>query len=470
MHESNWIEDEFSNINLGDKRLNRRFISVAGKLSKYPGFSVNKACQGWKEVKSAYRLFDNDKVSPAKILEPHFQQTMMRAKEYPFILAIQDTSSINFNTHESKKDIGYVGYNDSKEGNSKGFFIHPTMAVSPEGLPLGILNNFFGNRKNLSDKSNPERDKESARWIESVEQVNENTEGKLKMLNVADREADLNDLFYCHKDIGQHFLIRSSKNRRIADSDKKLHEYIRGMPIVSTFETDIQNKKGRGKRKVKMQGRFTDKHGKTSRKAELNIQYTQVNLILNSREYGNTDFPVTVIRVFESERELEEGEKRVDWILITSAEVTSVEMAKLMVDFYGIRWRIEEYFKVLKSGCKIEDSRYENYSRTVRFIALNMVIAWRIFYMKNLNDKVPDAPCTSFLSEIEWKALYCKIKKTKKMPDNIPTVKEAVIWIARLGGYLNRKSDPRPGNQSIWIGFKRLHDMTAILEVMGPPQ
>lgn len=463
----NWITEEFLNVDLGDKRLNQRLLNTTIKLGQQPGFSANKACDDWASTKAVYRLFDNDKVNPNNILCPHIEKTIERSLAYPFILAIQDSSGVNFTNHNAKKGMGQIGTGDPRPSskNAMGLYMHPTLAVSPDGLPLGLLNNYFWKRGDESEE------KESSRWTSSIEDIHERAKGELNILSLSDRESDFNNFFLSHREINQHFLIRSRANRKIMESQYKLHEYIRTQKTVLSFEQEVQNKKGKNNRQVKksQKGRFKNNDGSSSRIAKLNVQYCSVNLILDSghRNRADIELPVSVIRVFESEREMEEGEYLIDWILITSLEIKSANQAKLMVEYYATRWRIEEFFKILKSGCKVEDSRYKTYERTTRFIALNMVIAWRIFYMSHLERHAGDSPCTSFLTEIEWKALWCRIHKSKELPDKIPTVKEAVRWIAIMGGFLNRKSDGSPGNQSIWIGFKRLNDMAAMLDILS---
>jgi len=465
----NWVEKEFSRISLRDERLNKRFLETALVLASRPGFSVNKACEDWASTKAAYRLFDNPKVTPEDILAPHIENTIQRAKKFPFIVAIQDSSGVNFTDHNAKKGFGYLGVGDPRPDSksAQGLYMHPTLAVSPDGLPLGLLNNYFWKR----DKNDIKEDKESIRWTKSLESVVEHSKGKLNILTVADREGDINDFFLSHLENHQHFLVRSKHNRKIMESGKKLHEYLRTMPVSLSFEKEVQNKRGKNNRLVKksQKGRFKNEEGNLTRIAHLNIQFTQVNIILDSghRNRADIEVPVTAIRVFESPRDLEEGEYLIDWILLTSLEIKDKEYAKLMVDYYSMRWRIEEYFKILKSGCKIEDSRYETYDRTVRFISLLMVIAWRIFFMSHLKRVCPKESCKTFLSDSEWKALYCKIHKTKKLPESIPTVEEAITWIAKLGGFLNRKSDGDPGNNSIWTGFRRLNDMVSMWEILS---
>lgn len=468
MVDTNWIQKEFSRISLNDKRLNNRFHEIAVALASQPGNSVNRACEDWACTKAAYRFFDNEKVKSEDILAPHIENTINRAKDFPFVLAIQDSSTINFTSHNAKEGFGYIGIGDPRpeSKNAQGLYLHPTLAISPDGLPLGLLNNFFWKR----DKEEVTEDKESHRWIKSLEYSVENSKGQLNLLTVADREADINEVFLSHLENNQHFLIRSNHNRKIMESGKRLHDYMRGIPVSYSFEKEVQNKKGRNNRLVKksQKGRFKSEDGSLKRVAHLNIQFTQVNIILHSghRNRADIEIPVTAIRVFESPRSLEEGEYLIDWLLLTSLEIKDPAHAKLMVDFYSMRWRVEEYFKILKSGCKIEESRYENYERTVRFLSLQMVIAWRIFFMSHLKRVCPDGPCTAFLTDSEWKALYCKIHKKKKLPDSIPTIEDAITWIAKLGGFLNRKSDGEPGNNCIWSGMKRLNDMTSMWEIL----
>ena len=466
-----WTSKEFDGISLCDKRLEKRFYSLSSALSKKPLSPINKAVDDWKACKAAYRFFDNSNITPEKILKPHIENTIRRCQHYPFVLAIQDSSSFNYTNHRSKKDLGYIGKGDPDSKDSTGFYIHPTLAVSPQGLPLGLLSNYFwkrtGENKEFCDE------KESSRWVNSVEEIQERCQNNIRYISVADRECDFNDYFLSFLDNGNHFLIRSKSNRKIKESFSKLHPYIKAGPIKSEFQLEIVNKRGKGNRQVKkhFKGRFRDKNGHFKRVVNLKLQFERVHLLLHSghRNREDIDFPVSVVRVSEDLKDKANESVPIEWILLTSLNIDSVDVAELMIDFYNKRWVIESYFKTLKSGCKVEDCRLSTYKRITAFISLCTVIAWRIAWMSIINRTKGDAPSNTVLSKLEWESLYMAIHKTKKLPEKVPAIRESILWIAQLGGFLNRKGDGNPGMVTIWRGWQRLTDIAMMREILLPP-
>ena len=155
------------------------------------------------------------------------------------------------------------------------------------------------------------------------------------------------------------------------------------------------------------------------------------------------------------------GVESVEWMLLTNVGVRSLEDAIERVSWYRKRMEIEAYHKVLKSGCAVEDCRLGKSERLKPYLTLCSIIAWRLFWMTKINREQPDALCTAVLAEHEWKALYCIIHRTTKLPEKLPTVKEAIRWIGQLGGFLGRKGDKEPGITVIWRGWQRLTDISA---------
>lgn len=468
-----WANEELGNISLGDKRLNNRFLRIASDLSNKPIEPINKACDDWAHTKAAYRFFQNEKASAGKILKPHVEQTHKRILNYPFVLALQDTTSFNYTGHAKTKGLGKIGHGSSEEGatKSQGFYLHQTLAVAPNGQPLGLLSSFFWKRENIGNaKDEKEKDeKESERWCQALVDYQDKNQGKSNILTIADRECDFNQFLFHNYNIDTHFLVRSKVNRIINESSLRLHEFIKTKPVEGSLDLRLPNKKKSGRAKKKLKGRFQSQDGDYFKNVSLDVQFTKFTAQLSPTGHRNAspfDYPLTVIRISEKERDLEEGEELLEWILITSLQINTVEEAKLMAKFYSMRWTIEIFFKTLKSGCQVESCRLEDYKRLVRYVALFSIVSWRILWMTFLSRVSPELDCTEFLSDSEWKALFCKIHKTKTLPKKIPTVKETIIWIAKLGGFLNRKNDGPPGPSAIWSGWQRLVDFTLMWEIM----
>lgn len=155
-----------------------------------------------------------------------------------------------------------------------------------------------------------------------------------------------------------------------------------------------------------------------------------------------------------------EQEEPVEWMLLTNLPVSNFQEALEKVRWYCLRWRIEMYFKVLKSGFKVEDCRLASADRLVRYLTVMSIVAWRLFMITLIARTDPQTPCTAFLSALEWKVLFRRVNKGTSLPENAPSMGEVVVWIARLGGFLARKSDGRPGTVTLWRGWKRLTDLT----------
>jgi len=468
MVKDNWEKDELGDVSLGDRRLNNRFLQIASDLSNKPLESINKASEDWAHTKAAYRFFQNEKVSTEKILKPHIDQTHKRILNYPFVLGLQDTTVFNYTNHSKTKGLGKIGYGSREEGatESKGFYLHQTLAVAPNGQPLGLLSSIFWKRDDTEDKNS--EDKESGRWSQALLDYQDKNQKKSNILTVADRECDFNEFLFNNYNIDTHFLIRSKLNRIINESSLRLHEYIQSQPVQGSLELKVPNKRKSGRAKKKLKGRLRDENGSYFKDVSLDIQFAKITSRLSPTGHRNAhpfDYPLTVIRLSEKERPLKEGEELLEWILITSLDIINLEEAKLMAKFYAMRWTVETFFKTIKSGCKVEDCRLEEFHRLKRYIALFSIIAWRILWMTFLLRVDPEVECTEFLSDSEWKALFCRIHKTKLLPKKVPTVKEAVVWIARLGGFLNRKSDGHPGPSAIWSGWQRLADFTSMWEI-----
>ena len=168
---------------------------------------------------------------------------------------------------------------------------------------------------------------------------------------------------------------------------------------------------------------------------------------------------VKIWAVWVKEVNLSAGVEAIEWMLLTNVEVNNFADAVERINWYRVRFQIEVYHKVLKAGCKVEESRLLTVERLKKHIVLLWVIAWRLYWMTFLSRTDPESPCTRILAEHEWKSLYCRIHKSVELPQELPTVREVVRWIAKLGGFLGRKGDHEPGVTTIWRGWQRLTDI-----------
>jgi hypothetical protein len=449
---TNWCEKEFTDINLGDKRLDKRLMDITVKLMAQPLAPINQACDDWADTKASYRLFKNEKVTVEEILNPHQRRTQERMKNYPIVLAVQDTSFLNYTSHPKTKGLGPIG---AKEQNLLGLVMHTTMALTPAGLPLGILSQDIWARDAEAEpmtpaelRKRPIEEKESYKWLQSLQQTVNLTPEGVQMVSVCDREADIYELFIEATNLKTGLLVRATHDRVLMKQELgKLRACVEAASIAGHLKVHVPAR-----------------DGEPERDAIVAVQHCPVTLTPPWRPKRADQAPlseVTLDAVLVQEVDSPTGVTPLEWLLLTNVPVVTFEDAVERVKWYRARWHIEVYFKVLKSGCNVEKCRLGTAQRLIRFLALSSIVAWRLYWITHINRHTPDALCTLVLTDHEWRALYAIIHKTTIAPQQTPTVRQAVRWIAQLGGFLGRKGDGEPGVTVIWRGWHRLQDVAA---------
>jgi hypothetical protein len=448
---ASWSREEFGTIDLGDKRLTERLIRVADELESQPQSSINAACGDWTSTKAAYRLFNNEKVTAQKILAAHFQQTVARMENHSRVFAIQDTTFLDYTHHPLTEGLGPIG---TKKQNIYGFVKHTTVVFTESGVPLGCLTDKVWVREDGAQKprqSNPPiTEKESYKWIEALNQTKAQTPEGVEVICICDREADIYQFFV---EAGNTpFVIRAAQNRRVDNEIGKLNDLVKSQPCAGELGVKVPKRDGH-----------------PARTATLSVHFVKTRLLPPHRtpaESAQKLPPVDVHIVCVTEPNPPVGTPPLQWLLITNVEVRDFADAVERIRWYSLRWHIEVYFKVLKSGTKIEGCRLATQARLFPYFALMSVIGWRLYWVTMYNRYAPSAACTCVLTDDEWKALYCVTHKTMTLPKKLPTVSEVVIWIAKLGGFLARKSDGVPGVTVIWRGWQRLSDISATFSLI----
>lgn len=453
--EYQWCLDEFSTVELQDTRLNRRCIELAAQLAGQPNGPINQACEDWADTKAAYRFFDNDKITPARIRAPHHQRTVERMTQHDQVLAVQDTCFLNFTHHPQTTGLGPIG---TKEQHQIGFGMHSTLAMTIQGMPLGLLTQDFFVRAEDEPAHRPEElrllpieEKESYRWLQAFEQTLALTPSGVEVITVCDREADIYEMFALAQEKQASLLVRAASDRLLLDDEvRKLWPKMERQPIVGYLVVHIT---GNGKRKT--------------RDATVSVRFTSVTLKPPWRPNGLKlpAVPINAILVRE-ENPPADIDEPIEWLLLINRPVACFDEAQQVIQWYGCRWQIEVFHKVLQSGCRVEDCRLQTADRLFNFVALMSVIAWRLHWLTYINRCQPDLPCTTVLTTIEWEVLYMRIHQTTALPDTVPTVHQAIRWIAQLGGFLGRKSDGEPGVTTLWRGWQRLQDLAATWELV----
>lgn len=443
---NNWSNEEFQMISLKDKRLEKRFVKVAESLQKGPLSSINQACGTWADTKAAYRLFNNEKVTEKEILASHQMGTADRMKSQEIVLAVQDTTYLNYSHHSKKQGIGPIG---TKEQNLLGLLIHSTLAMTEKGLPLGLITQEIWARAEeaIGEKDKRKKlsieEKESFKWLKALDKTLALApEGPL-VVTVCDREADIYEFFLKAQERQAKVLIRAAQYRKVEEDIRKLFDLLNSLAVAGRLRVRIP-KKGK----------------QPSREATLEVRFQEVKLKAPSRAKPNNKLEpikLNAILVKETGKRLES----LEWMLLTNVKVDTFADAVEKIYWYQKRWGIEVYHKVLKSGLKVEDCRLQKKERLMPYLTLCSIIAWRLYWITKVNHYQPDASCTNILADYEWKPLYCIIHRTTRLPNKLPTVRQVVRWIGQLGGFLGRKGDKEPGVTVIWRGWQRLTDISS---------
>ena len=449
LQKDNWCAKEFDSLNLGDKRLNRRLMDVAADLLKRPSQPIHSACIGWASAKAAYRLFDNPKLQETKLLQTHQAETIKRLQQSneSIVFAIQDTTILNYTHHPKKKGLNKINQNPGYDKPTKGIFIHNTLLVTEQGCPLGLIDQKIFQRDNKKQKDNKQRpiaEKQSYRWIEAL-RTTKLLSGDQMVVTLADRESDIFEFLSEAHETEAKVLIRATKDRILVNEGKEhqtLWKHMKGSLLQGNHSLHLPKR-----------------HNQPERKVNLEIRYSHVTLKPPQRYPGAQAEklnPVPIAAVWVCERTPAADTSCIEWMLLTNMPVESKEDAVKISEWYGLRWQVECFHRILKSGCKIEDCRLETYERLKKYVRLKSVVAFRLFWLTWINRVMPEASSKMMLKQNEWRALHCYINKTRSLPNRAPSVREAVRMIAQLGGFLGRRHDKEPGMTYIWRGWEKL--------------
>jgi hypothetical protein len=440
-----WAEREFAGARFGDRRLTQRLVSIARDFYSRPQANIPKACNGERaKVKAVYRFLDNQEVTLAKLLEPHQEQTLKRMAEHKVVLAVQDSTSLNYTAHALTEGLGPIG---SKQSGALGLIVHDTVAVTPDGLALGVLDAQVWVRDwEEREAGRSIEEKESVKWLRSYE-LAAKLQGQLKktrIVSVGDREADIYELFAMAREHieagGPQLVVRASEDRRLAETSNKLWEEVEAQPVAGYREIVVPPRPGR-----------------KLRKANLSVRFCEV--LLSPPQGKRTLGHIRLWAVHARERRAPTGVEPVEWMLLTTMEVHDFDQACEKLDWYVQRWMIEVFHRTLKTGCRIEDRQLGTVCRLENCLAIDMMVAVRIMHLTWLGRTHPHRPCTIYFADHQWKALSCFLTRKPTPQKTVPTIGEVVGWIAKLGGHLGRKSDRAPGTQVLWEGIQRADDI-----------
>jgi hypothetical protein len=482
-----WIDNETATAKFGTRKtgkgkagktkacnakLKRRFQIVLESMINKPSLKFPAGCKGRAEVKAAYRFVDNEHVTASSVLAPHRDATIERIRAQKVVLIPQDTTELDLTRpHEIM-----VGAGPLNESSRVGFYDHVSLALTPEHLALGGVNGKIWARDPVefekdADQKRAERraksieDKESVRWLEGYRaacQVAQEAP-ETHIVSLADSEGDIYESLLEARAVEgvrrASFIIRACQNRALVatgenpfpESHDLLREQVASTPILAERTLEIRGRDPKSKDNRKR------KQPRKPRTAVVVVRAARVKLRGPSRPGGKLeDVEVNVVLVTEPNPPPDA--EPIEWILLTDLPIDTVEDVLRVIDYYTCRWQIEIYFRILKSGCKVEESQLETAARFEPYLALNMIVAWRIMHVMMLGREWPDLPCDVAFDDDEWQAVYATVKK-EKPPSQPPSMKTIFGMIASLGGWLGRKCDGPPGPKAMWIGMQRMTDL-----------
>ena len=442
---SDWTEEEFARVQFFDERLKHRLFTLAADFFAQPGELIPQSSKGSAaKTKAAYRFFKNSNVDMQTLLRPHIESTIERLRSHPVIVAVQDTTTLTYTAHPPEG----VGPINTSQNTAVGLVLHDTMAFTPEGTPLGLLSvQCWARDPRQAGKKHrrhqlPIEEKESFKWLVSYRAVAEAQKlcSDTTLISVGDREADLYELFQetIQDPCGPKLLIRAERTRNRKVEQEDLWQRMNAEPVAGWLEVAVARRALR-----------------PARTARLQIRFAQVVL----RPPARSKFPALSIWAVYA-REVGHGAEvtePIDWMLLTTVKTESFEDACQRLSWYGRRWGIEVYHRTLKSGCRIEDRRLDDVHSLEACLAIDLVVAWRVYWLTMVGREKPDTPCDQILSEEEWHVLSAWA--TGKIADKAPSVQQAMRWIGKLGGWLPRGKQDNPGTTCMWRGLAHLPSM-----------
>lgn len=418
-----WAQHELGNAPLGDARLSKRLVSAAAAKADAPGRAFTGVAKGdWPAVKAYYRMIDlpeESTVTLPNIMAPHRQRTIRRMMGQKIVLCVQDGSDLNFNSLDQCKDLGVIGANQTG-ARSRGLHLHTSLALTTQGIPLGVLRAHCTapQAKSATDTrpshAIPIEEKKNFIWIEhyrdtvALASQMPNT----RVIEVCDREADFFEMFdEQRRNPRVELLIRAKHDRNITKAPFKLFGAVRDAPIVSQVRVPVPRQSARAK-KSKQQARIA----RAARLAQLSVRTLPIQI--RPAHYHADKTPIDIWVVHAREEHPPAGAEPVEWFLLTTLAPASAEDAEQCLRWYCLRWRIEDWHRVLKSGCNIERLAHHSAERLRRAIAINLVIAWRIMLMTLLGRELPQLPAEILFSDVELRTLRAYAKKKTDTADS----------------------------------------------------
>jgi hypothetical protein len=450
----NWAEQQFGTAQLGDERRTRRLVHCAMTIAQHPERPFNQVFD-WNELRGFYNLCNRDEVSYQAVLQPHWDHTRQAMRRHAVVLIVHDTTELDFSHHHKLTGTGQIG-----NEFGKGYLQHNSLAIVPASRQvLGLAYQQLKARQPAPEGENTTKRKQRAReselWSEGIKASGPVPDGCC-WVDVCDRGSDDYEAMRAARAIGHHFLFRAAQNRIVnvsADHDQKAYvlDYARSLASMGSDQVDIP---GRG--------------GRSARTATVSLAAAPVWVPAPAGTLQRSSqpiYPAWIIRIWEPDPPVE-AEEPLEWILWCSLPTQTLEELKDRRDWYSLRWLVEVYHHIEKNGCSEEKRRFETTERMAPCLALLSVVAVRVFQLRNALDYQPEAPAEEVGTAQEIEV----IRRLNRPTTSTLTVRDFVRGVAKLGGFLGRKCDGKPGVLTLWRGYQRLQDMLEGFRVLASPR
>jgi hypothetical protein len=467
--EAEWATAQFGDAELGDSRRTARLVNMATRVAQRPAGKVSEVFRNRAEREGAYDLLEGNHVQPEMLLRSLASQAFRRAASEPFLFVSVDGSSVALTDRNAAKGFGSVG---ALGRGGRGLKVISALSLSPAGVPVGLCAQTWWartNAKSLSAKDKKKRnrkrkdeDKETRYWLSTIDDSCAHALGAgAKLWFLLDREADSRAVLLKLHSAGHRYTVRASWNRLIKaqGQDKQyLRKWLDAQPAGGTYALDVPagpHRKARLAHMVVRWGRVTlrlrDKRGRREQPLELSVVW--------AREQGTTA----------------NNEKPLDWVLLTHVQVETFDQARHIIYGYTLRWRVEEFHKTWKTGaCQVERTQLRTQRAVTLWATILAAVAVRVERLKRLARTTPELSADVELSEHEIKALIVLRRDIKSrnevIADTTPTVGQATLWLAELGGYTGKSSGGPPGSITIRRGLDYLRPAAKLLQILQDGQ
>jgi transposase-like protein/DDE family transposase len=436
-----WAQQQWGNAALGDARRTRRTVQLGAALASRPEASLPQQTGSWGELKSAYRLLHEPDVTHAALSEPHWQATRQQARQADTVLFVQDTSELDFTAHRQTTGLGWTG---NKRG--RGFLLHSCLAVRPTAMPeiLGVAAQQIWTRHEIrkgteTRAARARRRKESEVWAEVVETIGPAPTSDQRWVSVSDRASDIFFLARRARAQGWHCLWRVGQNRMVRTAngrEAKLLDWARRLPAQTETALELRGRADQPSRTVRLQ-----------------VAWSAMALCAPRNGPERSQAPVSgwCVRCWEAGKR----KNALEWILFTTVPVTDAASALERIDWYRLRWVVEEYHKALKTGCAMERRQLRSGSGLLALLGLLAIVAVRLLQLRTIARAAP-ATLASQVAEPDFLETVVRLRGGS---GNSMTADQFWRAVAGLGGFLGRKGDGDPGWQTLWRGWQRLQDL-----------